>query len=249
MKIFKKPFEVMAWRQKIKDVGFVPTMGGLHEGHLSLIKKAKRENALTLVSIFLNPTQFDNQNDFKTYPKDLASDLNLLEKISVDAVFSPCDKDIYGDNFQYMVNENHLSHQLCGKSRKGHFKGVLTVVLKLFNIVQPDRAYFGEKDYQQLDLVKGLVKAFFLNVEIVGCPTVREDSGLAWSSRNQKLSKKGRKQAGKFFKILSSSLKREKMIQHLNEKNFKVEYIEEKTGRRYGAVFYEGVRLIDNVKI
>lgn len=259
MKILKTAHDVRLWRQTLchrpspqdqdKSLGFVPTMGGLHEGHLSLVRRSLLENTWTLVSVFLNPTQFDRPTDLENYPHNLSLDLKTLKDMQIDAIFTPSYQELYPDHYRYKVIENEISQTLCGAFRKGHFEGVLTVVLKLLNIVQANKAYFGEKDFQQLELVKGLVKAFFLNVEIVGCPTVRENSSLAWSSRNQHLSKEGRKQAGEFFKILRSSLTKEKMIQHLTAKNFKVEYIQEKAGRRYGSVFYEGVRLIDNVKI
>lgn len=249
MKIFKTPDEVINWKKTIKSIGFVPTMGSLHEGHLSLVKRSLLENTYTLVSLFLNPTQFDNQKDLDTYPQDLICDLKQLKKINVDAVFTPRYKDMYPDDYKYKVMENDLSQILCGKMRKGHFESVLTIVLKLLHIVQPDQAYFGEKDYQQLQLIEGLVKAFFLNVQIVKCPTVREASGLALSSRNRHLSPEGKLYASKFFQILRSHSTPKEIIQQLEEKNFKVDYVEERANRRYGAVFYEGIRLIDNVEI
>ena len=148
-------------KKTIKSIGFVPTMGSLHKGHLSLIKRSLLENAYTLVSIFLNPTQFDSQKDLDTYPQDLVWDIKQLKRINVDAVFTPCYKDMYPDGYRYKVMEKSLSQILCGKMRKGHFEGVLTIVLKLLCMVQPDKAYFGEKDYQQLELIEGLTKAFF----------------------------------------------------------------------------------------
>lgn len=224
-------------------------MGGLHEGHLSLMKRSMQENSHTIVSIFLNPTQFNNKEELKSYPGSLDIDLEILKKISVDAVFVPSYEDIYPDRYSYIMTESKLSKTLCGQSRRGHFDGVLTVVLKLLHIVSPHKIYFGEKDYQQLEIIRGMVQALFLQVQVVACPTVREKSGLALSSRNQHLSLKGREYAAEFFKVLKSCSTREEVIKKLEQKKFKVDYVEEKENRRYGAVFYEGIRLIDNVTI
>ena len=256
-KILKTVDDVISWKNLInrgqsngkRSLGFVPTMGGLHEGHLSLIRRSLLENTFTIVSVFLNRRQFENIEDFKTYPSNLSQDIEKLKELQIDAVFTPSEKDMYSDNYKYIMTETHLSKSLCGRSRKGHFDGVLTVVLKLFNIIKPSRAYFGEKDSQQLELVRGLVDAFFLKVQIVPCFTVREKSGLALSSRNERLSLEGRRYASEFFKILTSYIKIEEVIEQLKNKNFEVDYIEDKGDRRYGAVFYENVRLIDNVKI
>ena len=257
MKILKTPLDVTDWKNTMwqindrhkRSLGFVPTMGGLHEGHFSLIRKSLLENTSTAVSVFLNPKQFNNRQDFESYPCDLNQDLKKLKALQIDAVFIPNEKDMYSDHYKYIMTEAHLSRTLCGHSRKGHFNGVLTIVLKLFNIIEPSKAYFGEKDYQQLELIKGLVDALFLKVHCVGCPTVREASGLALSSRNQLLSSEGRQHASQFFKILKSSSTKEEVIKRLKNKNFKIDYVEDRGDRRYGAVFYENVRLIDNVKL
>ena len=244
LKIINTPHDVICWRQKIHEtvgrddfLGLVPTMGGLHEGHLALIERSMRENPFTIVSIFLNPTQFSDKADLERYPNDLENDLKKLGKIKIDAVFVPSYSEIYPDHYQYIVMENQLSKELCGKSKKGHFDGVLTVVLKLINIASPHRVYFGEKDYQQLELIRGMVDALFLPVQVVACPTVRAVSGLALSSRNQHLSSKGKKEAAFFLKVLKSYSTREKIIKNLEQKNFEIDYIEERAGRRYGAVF------------
>ena len=257
MKTLKTVDDVDSWKDFIhqdrysdkKSVGFVPTMGALHEGHLSLVRRSLLENEFTIVSIFLNKKQFENIEDFKRYPSNLDKDIQKLQELKVDAVFIPSEKDIYPDSYKYIMTETDLSKSLCGHFRKGHFESVLTVVLKLFNIIKPSKAYFGEKDYQQLELIKGLVNALFLKMEIIACPTVREKSGLALSSRNERLSLEGRKDASAFFKTLKSYSQIKEAIKQLKNKNFEVDYIEDRGDRRYGAVFYENVRLIDNVKI
>ena len=256
-KILKTPYDVDCWKNNIhqnrnsdkKSLGFVPTMGALHEGHLSLVKRSLLENKFTIVSIFLNRKQFENIEDFRSYPSSLNEDIQKLKELQVDAAFIPSEEDIYSDGYKYIMTETDLSTSLCGRFRKGHFDGVLTVVLKLFNIIKPSRVYFGEKDYQQLELVRGLVDALFLKVKVIPCPTVRKKSGLALSSRNERLSLEGRKYASEFFKTLKSYSKIEETIKQLKNKNFEVDYIKDKGNRRYGAVFYENVRLIDNVKI
>src|SRR5262249_29466052 len=161
----------------------VPTMGALHEGHLSLVKRSRVENDRTLVSIFVNPTQFDDPADFDAYPRTVKRDLALLEAAGVDFVLLPGAGDMYVDGFRYRVSEPEVSTILEGEHRPGHFGGMLTVVLKLLNIAAAERAYFGEKDWQQLSLVRGMADAFFLPTAIVACPTVRESTGLALSSR------------------------------------------------------------------
>ncbi len=229
-----------------KTIGFVPTMGGLHEGHCSLIRRSLAENDVTVASIFLNRTQFNNAADFESYPANFEQDLALLQGMGVDAVFAPDYEMMYPDNFTYVVKETSKSKPMEGAERPGHFDGVLTVVLKLLNVVGPDRAYFGEKDYQQLRLVKGMVRAFFLPVEIVACETVRAEDGLALSSRNRRLSRNARALSTKFPQILNTAENCGEAIRELEEAGFDVEYVEEKDGRRYGAVRLEGVRLIDN---
>ena len=232
---------------KNKKIGFVPTMGGLHEGHISLVKRSKSENEITVVSIYLNPTQFNDKKDLETYPCNFSDDCKLLEENAVDYLFAPDYKVMYPDDFKYKVIETAFSKILCGEKRPGHFDGVLTVVMKFFNIIKPNNAYFGEKDFQQMTLLKGMVKAFFLDVNIVPCPIVREESGLALSSRNRKLSKEGLKKAPLFHEILVSKKSISDKQALLEENGFTVDYITELNGRLYGAVFLEGVRLIDNV--
>jgi pantoate--beta-alanine ligase len=230
-----------------RSVGFVPTMGALHEGHLSLVRRSREENDLTVVSIYLNPTQFDNTKDLEKYPRDLETDVRKLEKAGADYLFTPRYVTVYPDGYRYRVSESELSRILCGASRSGHFDGVLTVVLKLLLIIAPGRAYFGEKDYQQYLLIRGMVDAFFLKTRIVPCPIVREKSGLAMSSRNERLSPEGRKRAAEFYRILASRLPVDETKKELMHKGFRVDYVEERMGRLFAAVFLEEVRLIDNV--
>ena len=232
-----------------KSIGFVPTMGALHEGHLSLVEKSKRENDITVVSIFVNPTQFNDKADLEKYPITFDEDINNLEKLQVDYLLFPAYEEIYPDKYRYKISEKMLSTILCGKYREDHFDGVLTVVMKLLNIVDADKAYFGEKDYQQFLLIKGMTLAFFLKTKIVPMPIVREKDGLALSSRNKRLSKNDRKFAPQFYQFLKSNLSKEEIINELNSRGFKVEYIEEMGNRRFGAVYLGKVRLIDNVKI
>ena len=232
-----------------RKIGFVPTMGALHRGHLSLLKRAKAENDFTIASVYLNPTQFNDPGDLKTYPINIKNDVKLLEDLDVDLLFTPDYKEIYPDDYAYVLGEKRFSNILCGASRPGHFDGVLTVVMKLFNIVGKCRAYFGEKDYQQYLLVKGMADAFFLPVEVVPCPIVREADGLAMSSRNAKLSPAARKKAPEFYRMLSSGKSAEEIKNSLEAAGFKPDYITEYDGRLFGAVFLDGTRLIDNVKI
>ncbi len=234
---------------KEKKIGFVPTMGALHAGHSSLIEKCVKENDLSVVSIFVNPIQFNDPKDLLNYPRTFEKDFRMLEDLKVDFLFYPDYKEIYSDNFKYRVIENELSKILCGEYRPGHFDGVLTVVLKLLNIIRADRAYFGEKDYQQYKLIDGMCRAFFLDVEIIPCPTVREDDGLAMSSRNLLLKSEEREHAVKFSKLLQSNKLPQQIKAELENLGFKVDYIEEIDGRRFGAVYIGKVRLIDNVKI
>lgn len=169
-------------------LGLVPTMGYLHEGHLSLVRRCRTENTSTVVSIFVNPTQFGPQEDLAKYPRDLDRDLCLLEAEDVDLVFAPEPEEMYAPDSSTWVEETALSRGLCGASRPGHFRGVCTVVLKLLNLVQPDRAYFGQKDFQQVQVIRRMVRDLDVPVEIVSCPIVREPDGLAMSSRNVYLS-------------------------------------------------------------
>ncbi|MGN0026602.1 MAG: pantoate--beta-alanine ligase [Clostridium sp.] len=180
---------VREWKKEGLTIGFVPTMGYLHEGHESLIKRASKENDKSIVSIFVNPTQFAPNEDLESYPRDLEKDKELCNRNNVDVIFNPTPEEMYCDDFVTFVNMNGLTEGLCGKSRPTHFRGVCTVVTKLFNIVKADRAYFGEKDAQQLAVIKRLVRDLNIDIEIIGCPIVREEDGLAKSSRNVYLSK------------------------------------------------------------
>ena len=224
-------------------------MGALHQGHISLVEKAQSENDIVVVSIFLNATQFDNENDLNNYPSTMEDDISILDKMNVDYLFIPNYENIYPDNFAYQLEEKSFSKELCGKSRDAHFTGVLTVVMKLLNIVKPARAYFGEKDRQQLKLIQGMVDAFFMDVEIVASPTIREGSGLAMSSRNKRLNDEEKNKAGLFSQLLGSNKSDSEITTELNKSGFQTDYIETLDGIRYGAVFLGNIRLIDNVKL
>ena len=186
-------------------IGLVPTMGFLHEGHLSLIRKAKKECGRVFISIFVNPIQFGPGEDFKNYPRDIKRDAFLAENGGVDYIFYPGAKEMYDSGFRTAVEVKELGDIMCGKYRPGHFAGVATVVLKLFNIIRPDRAYFGQKDYQQLVIIKRMVCDMNLDVKITGCPTIREKDGLALSSRNKYLSAGERKNAAVLFGCLTEA--------------------------------------------
>lgn len=252
MRIFKSITEWQQYRREIADtvsIGFVPTLGGLHEGHLSLARESLKGNDLTVASIFLNRVQFNSPEDYKKYPADFAEDVAQLEAMGVDALLAPDFDDMYPDSYAYRVSESNLSGEREGAHRPGHFDGVLTVVLKLLNLVRPACAYFGEKDYQQLQLVDGMTKAFFLETEIVPCPTIRDEDGLALSSRNRRLSESSRSRASRFPRILSRAETAEEAVALLDEAGFEVDYVEDLGGRRFGAVVIEGIRLIDNMEI
>lgn len=260
-------------------IGLVPTMGALHEGHLSLIKKAKESCDKVIVSVFVNPIQFGPSEDFDKYPRTLDADVELCREAGVDLVFAPSPSEMYGSSEQNLSN-NTLTYvcppffyvdKLCGKSRVGHFDGVCTVVLKLFNIVQPDCAFFGQKDAQQVIVIKKMVKDLNVPVEIIQCPIVREDSGLALSSRNKYLSEEGKSHALALSKILNNikacykkgvtniSALKETAYSFLNERH-DLEYIEildkntlneKKLADNDSIVLIackvDGVRLIDNI--
>lgn len=187
-----------------KSIGLVPTMGFLHQGHLSLIEKAKEDNDFVVVSIFVNPTQFGPGEDFDNYPKDLESDFEKCRELGVDLIFNPGVDDMY-DKHRTYINVEEITEQLCGKSRPIHFRGVCTVVSKLFNITKADRAYFGQKDAQQLAVIKKMVKDLNFDIEIIGCPIVRQEDGLALSSRNKYLSEKERKDALVLYKAIEKA--------------------------------------------
>ena len=280
MEIFTKKQDLKnclsALKTNNKTIGFVPTMGALHQGHLSLIKKAKAKNDIVVVSIFVNPTQFDNAEDLKKYPKTIDNDRNLLESVSCDVLFLPSIEEIYSEN---IVSEKFdfdgLEHQMEGKFRDGHFNGVGTIVKTLFEIVAPNKAYFGQKDFQQLQIIKKMVKKNRLPVKIKGCPIFREQDGLAMSSRNVRLSTEHREIAPFIFKTLKKVRKKfhKKDISEINnwvENQFRkqplltLEYFtiaEEKTletagtketnkkYRAFIAVFAGKIRLIDNIRL
>jgi pantoate--beta-alanine ligase len=204
MQVAKTIPEIKALRQKAKGtVGFVPTMGYLHEGHLVLVKNAKAENSSAIASIYVNPTQFGPREDFRAYPRDLNRDLDLLQKVDTDIVFVPVDDEMYPPRFSSWVDVEKVTERLEGASRPGHFRGVATVVAKLFNIVQPTRAYFGQKDAQQVVVIKRMMADLNMNVEVVVVPTVRESDGLAMSSRNIYLNSRERQAATVLFKALT----------------------------------------------
>ena len=186
---------VKTWKKEGQTVGFVPTMGYLHEGHGSLIKKAREENDKVVVSIFVNPMQFGPTEDLESYPRDLEKDSKFCESLGADLIFNPEPEEMYKDGFSSYVDMSVLTEELCGLSRPVHFRGVCTVVSKLFNIVNPDRAYFGQKDAQQLAIIKHMVQDLNFDIEVIGCPIVREEDGLAKSSRNTYLSAEERKAA------------------------------------------------------
>jgi pantoate--beta-alanine ligase len=251
--VFESP---SAWRlERLAQIragltlGFVPTMGALHEGHLSLVRRSRAENDRTLVSIFVNPTQFDDATDLAQYPRRLEDDLMQLRGEGTEFVLVPSERDLYGDGFRYRVTETELSRVLEGVHRPGHFDAVLTVVLKLLQIASADRAYFGEKDWQQLNLVRGMADAFFLPTTIVACVTVRESDGLALSSRNGRLIPSDRQKASQLYRALSTAPTPELAFRALRAAGFVVEYIEDRDGRRVGAARLGDVRLIDNVAL
>lgn len=260
-----------------QSIGFVPTMGALHEGHLFLVKQALKENEFVVISIFVNPTQFNNAEDLKKYPRTLEADVNLVEHLSKDIiVFAPSVEEIYnGSTIAQSFDYDGLEHEMEGVNRPGHFDGVGTIVKKLFEIVSPTRAYFGEKDFQQLQIVRKMVEKNHMNVEIVGCPIFRQADGLAMSSRNALLSKEDQEYATALYKILkkaqelftTSSI--DKVKEFVTEEikkypKFALEYfeiadeeflktatekIEGKKYRGFIVAHIEGVRLIDNIAL
>ena len=267
----KKKLNNLKENQKI---GLVPTMGCIHDGHLELIKKCKKLNYFTVVTIFVNPAQFSNQNDLKKYPSQEKKDLEILKKYDVDLVFFPKVKQMYPLGYSTYIKEINFSDILCGKYRKNHFSGVLTIVLKLFLIVQPHAAFFGEKDFQQLFLIKKMVEDLNLGVKIISVPTVRDSNGLALSSRNKLLNARGLETAKQIYlnikKIRYLDYRHTKDLELYLKKALKksginnIEYIEireskslkqpknilkKRTLRVFIAVYVDDVRLIDNYKL
>lgn len=256
-------------------IGLVPTMGALHQGHLSLIRAARAQNEVVVVSIFVNPTQFNAGEDLEKYPRDLENDLALAWSAGADMVFAPSVAEMYSEGFATWVDVDGLAEGLCGASRPGHFRGVCTVVTKLFNICGPDRAYFGEKDAQQLAVIKKMTRELDMPLEIVACPTVREPDGLAMSSRNVRLSPEDRAQAPLLYRALDAArtavengerdaarLKAGICARLADADLAKIDYVEivnaddlspveTITGRCLIAlaVFFGPVRLIDNVTV
>ena len=210
MDIIKTVTELKNWldecRKGVKSVGFVPTMGALHKGHGDLVNYSVKENDITVVSIFVNPTQFNNSDDLDLYPRTPEKDYDLLNGLGVDIVFYPSVREIYPKPDNRVFDFGGLDKVLEGEYRPGHFNGVAQVVSKLFNIVMPDKAYFGEKDFQQLAIVKQMVKQLNMTVEIIGIPIVREQSGLAMSSRNQRLTEEEKVTASAIYRVLKESV-------------------------------------------
>lgn len=264
--------QVKEWKKEGLSVGFVPTMGYLHEGHASLMRRAKEECDKVVASIFVNPMQFGANEDLDSYPRDLEADAKLCESIGVDLIFHPEVEEMYAEGFCSFVDMNGLTKELCGKSRPIHFRGVCTVVNKLFNIVTPDKAFFGQKDAQQLAVIRRMVKDLNMDIEIVGCPIVREEDGLAKSSRNtylneeerkaalvlsrtirlgEKLVKEGVKDAGELTAAMRANIEKEPLakidyVEAVNMDNIeKVDAIEKNTLVAM-AVYIGKTRLIDN---
>jgi pantoate--beta-alanine ligase len=273
LKIFKQISAIKNFVKEAKiinkKIAFVPTMGSLHDGHLTLIKNAKKNADIVIVSIFVNKAQFNDIKDYELYPQNLENDIKMLEKAKVDALFCPSASEIYDENFSFKIIPTAMVDCLCAKDRVGHFDGVALIITKLFNIIAPHFAYFGEKDFQQLAIIKKLVKDLNFDVEIFGIETVRESSGLAMSSRNQRLSADSKIKASMLYKILNEikispqiieDKKRELLangfekIDYLeirNEDNLKLNMnlISSQKRRIFIAVYLEGVRLIDNLAL
>ena len=281
MKIFNKKLDLQRFLAPFylekKAVGLVPTMGALHEGHLSLIQKALSENDIVVVSIFVNPTQFNNAEDLEKYPRNLSGDIKTIERLSQEVViFAPEISEMYESTPKAISFDfGGLDKVMEGKFREGHFQGVATIVEKLFELVKPTRAYFGEKDYQQILIIKSMLEQRKLPVTLVPCPIVREESGLAMSSRNERLSPEGRKQAAFIYSVLQEAQKLfttasvaevEAFVkeQFSQKEGFDLEYFtitkadtleevkEKKSSESYRAfitVYVEGVRLIDNIAL
>lgn len=275
LKIEKTVRGMKKLRESLKEtVGFVPTMGYLHDGHLSLVRQAKKENDHVVVSIFVNPTQFGPKEDFNTYPRSIKEDITLLQKASTDVVFLPDVSDLYPKGFETYVSLKNLSSKLEGEIRPGHFTGVATIVTMLFNIIQPTRAYFGQKDAQQVLVIKKMVENLHVPVDIMVGKTIREPDGLAMSSRNVFLSPTQRKQASILFKALllanqlfesgenQSETIKEEMTRLINSTTGKIDYISiadtetleelntiKKSALVSLAVRFGKTRLIDNITL
>ena len=280
MKICKTISELIEWRNKseTRNIGFVPTMGALHQGHLSLVEESKNTCQKTVVSIFVNELQFSPEEDFDQYPRTIESDLNALKTLKVDMVFLPNAKEMYNEEFSIVVNELTIAQKLEGASRPGFFSGVTTVVSKLFNLVCPSHAFFGQKDIQQLAVIKKMVQDLNYNINVIGCETIREIGGLAMSSRNKYLSNTEKEEASILYQALKLGEKlflNQASIHHIKaemeklitkNKKIKIDYLsiaqlstfeelEQPVNYKKfqivisGAVFMNDVRLIDNILI
>lgn len=281
MLIFNKKSDLSAFLSPLihqnKSIGFVPTMGALHNGHLSLLEKSLSENDVTVMSIFVNPTQFNNAEDLDKYPRTLERDVQIMQELSNNIiVYAPEVADIYeGNTVSEIFNYDGLENQMEGKHRPGHFDGVGTIVKRLFEIIKPNKAYFGEKDFQQLQIVKKLVTKYNMPVEVIGCPIHRETNGLAMSSRNERLSVEAKEKAAVIFQILNTAKaffqnnSVENTIQFVENEfkkhpEFELEYFEiadettllpisekeaNKKYRGFIAIFIENIRLIDNISL
>ena len=277
MIIASKIDQFLLWRMKAKgSIGFVPTMGAIHDGHISLINSSKKKCDLTVVSIYLNPKQFSKGEDLNNYPISIKSDIIKLKKLDVNILFNPNNYEMYPADFSCQINENKISKVLEGISRPEFFPGVLTIVTKLFNIIRPTHAFFGEKDVQQLRVIMKLVKDLNYPITIVNCPTIRENNGLAMSSRNEYFSKKQKADLSIIYKALNlgkclldngerSSMVIRKIITEtlLENSNIEIDYISVANNRTLEeikniieedilisiAIFYKQVRLIDNIII
>jgi pantoate--beta-alanine ligase len=278
VKVISTPLAMRAWadlvKKKNQSLGFVPTMGALHAGHASLIYRAKKENDKVVVSIFVNPAQFGPHEDFSRYPRPFEEDRKLCASLGVDALYHPSPEDIYPQGYRTYVNVEGLSDLWCGRFRPGHFRGVATVVLKLLQTTFADRAYFGEKDYQQFMIIRRMIQDLNLPQRIIGCPTLREKDGLALSSRNQYLSPIERAQAAILYRSLNTAAKKIKSGETvsralssarrniLSVPRSKIDYIALIDGesleelkiprpgaRIISAVWIGKTRLIDNIKL
>ncbi len=280
MEIIQAPATLVEYIDALKQevsakIGFVPTMGALHNGHLALVRMARQENDICVVSVFVNPTQFNDEKDFKTYPRSVENDVNMLQDEGVDVIFIPDEKDVYPNQELYKFDLEGMDKTMEGAFRPGHFDGVADVVYRFFNMVKPDKAYFGNKDFQQLKVIEAMAQNENLDVEIIGVPIIREADGLAMSSRNQRLSKKERENAAVIYKVLQQAADahasytpaqlKSKITRQLNNTELlECEYVEiihendltpvqkwekEKKMRICVAVWCGNVRLIDNYKI
>jgi pantoate--beta-alanine ligase len=277
MKIAKTISEIRKLLKNSKKTVLIPTMGALHEGHLALVKKGKKIGENVVVSIFVNKRQFNDLNDYKKYPRQVKKDLEKLKKSGATHVFIPNEKEIFADDFAFKITPTHLAECLCGAYRPGHFDGVALIVAKLFNIIKPNAAIFGQKDFQQFLIIKKLVEDLNFDIEIFGHEIMREKSGLAMSSRNQRLSESNKIKASNIFKILSeikNEIKKnpnnqQKILQEKRQKlsqlGFeKIDYLEIRSeknlelvenfnpkikSRIFIAVYLGGIRLIDNLPL